>query len=584
MASRRTALWLLTTFLFLLLGFTLLVWGLNRLLVGATPTVGSGTILDVRLQGEIGELAQRGPFVGPLTVREIDDAIRRAADDTRVAGLFLDVGPLFGGFAKTQEIRAAVAAFKASGKPVIALLESGSNLDLYAAAAADTIFQVPSGQLVLGLLVQQPFYRDLLDKLGARLEVFASGPYKTAFHSFVNRSMTDAQREMSESLLASIYEQWLAAVAEDRGLTREQLAAVFDEGLVSARRAREAGLVDELGYRDEVDARLAEVAGRSPRRLGVREYLRATAPSAVEGLLARDNVIALIHVSGLMVPGEVEDGLFASNVVGGATIAGYVREARRDAAVKAIVMRIDSGGGAATAADVMGREIELAAQSKPVVASMSDVAGSGGYWIASKASWIVADPGTYTGSIGVVMGKLDLQGTYELLGVEHELLRAGENADLLSEAAGLRPEQAALLEAAVEETYRDFIAVVAAGRDMDAAAVDAVAQGRVWTGAQAVERGLVDELGGLREALDWARSEADIGPRERLTIRTYPPRRTLFEELSRAFTTVAAGGIPGGVAGRTAAAVFSGWERVQLLRAAGPLWTLMDAALPAAAR
>jgi protease-4 len=248
-------------------------------------------------------------------------------------------------------------------------------------------------------------------------------------------------------------------------------------------------------------------------------------------------------------------------------------------------MRIDSGGGAATAADVMGREIELAAQSKPVVASMSDVAGSGGYWIASKASWIVADPGTYTGSIGVVMGKLDLQGTYELLGVDHELLRAGENADLLSEAASLRPEQAALLEAAVEETYRDFIAVVAAGRDMDAAAVDAVAQGRVWTGEQAVERGLVDELGGLREALAWARSEADIGPRERLTIRTYPPRRTLFEELSRAFTTVAAGGIPSGVAGRAAAAaVFSGWERVQLLRAAGPLWTLMDAALPVAAR
>jgi protease-4 len=581
MSTRRIGLWLLTTLFFFFLAFTLVVWGLNRMLVGGTPALGSGTILTVRLQGAIGEVAQQGPFVGPITVREIDEALRRAAGDDRVSAVFMEVGPLGGGYGKTQEIRAAVRRFRDSGKPVIALLEIGTNLDLYLAAAADTVYQVPTGQLILGMLVQQSFYRDLFDKLGVEFQAFTSGPYKTAFNSFTQRGLTDAQREMDESLLDSLYRQWIDDVAADRDLDTVSVEEAFDEGLVTARRAQQLGLVDELAYRDQIDERLAGVAGRSPRRLTVREYLRASQPVGFENIFLKDNVIALIHISGLMVPGDFPDSLFGANVAAGNTIAGYIREAREDAAVQAIVLRIDSGGGAVSAADVMGREIELAAQRKPVVVSMSDVAASGGYWVATKATRVFANRATYTGSIGVVSGRLSLTGAYELLGVNHGIIKRGENADMLSDSTVLRPEQVEVLQRNVDEIYSDFVAVVAEGRGMEPDAVDAVAQGRVWTGLQALDNGLVDDIGGLHEALVAARAAAGIGPQSSVAIRIYPPSRSLFEEFSRLFTSVAAlrAVTPSPTAWLPPRAVET-WQR---LRTAGTVWALMDAALPVAA-
>lgn len=582
MASRRIGLWLLTTLFLFFLAFAFVVWGLNRMLVGGAPSLGSGTILTIRLQGAIGEIAQQGPFVGAITVREIDEALRRAADDDRVAAVFLEIGPLGGGYGKTQEVRAAVRRFRDSGKPVIAFLENGSNLDLYLAAAADTVYQVPSGQLVLGMLVQEPFYRDLFDKIGVEFQAFTSGPYKTAFNSFTRREPTDAQREMDESLLDNLYRQWIDDVAADRNLDTAAVEEAFDEGLLSARRARQLGLVDELGYRDQVDERLADLVGRTPRRLSLREYLRASSSVGFENIFVQGNVIALIHVSGLMVPGDFSSSLFGGNVAAGNTIAAYIREAREDAAVKAIVLRIDSGGGAVSAADVMGREIELASQRKPVVVSMSDVAASGGYWIATKATRVFANPATYTGSIGVVSGRLSLAGTYELLGVNHSIIKRGENADMLADSTVLRPEQVELLQRNVDETYREFVSVVAEGRDMEPDAVDAVAQGRVWTGLQALDNGLVDDIGGLHEALVAARAAAGIGPQSSMSIRVYPPSRTFFEEFSRLFTSLAVwrATTPSPAAWLPPRAAET-WQR---LRAGGTVWALMDAALPVAAR
>ncbi len=581
MANRRIGLWLLATFFLLFLGFALFVWGLNRLLVGGTPTVAGGTILNVRLQGAIGEVAQTGPFLGPVTVREIGEALRRAAEDDRVAAVFLEVGPLSGGYGKTQEVRAAVQRFRQTGKPVVALLELGSNLDLYMASAAETIYQVPTGQLILGMLIEEPFYRELLDRIGVRFEVFASGPYKAAFNAYTETELGEAQREMDESLLGDLYEQWVGDVAADRDLSPDQVRAAFDEGLITAARGRALGLIDELGYRDQVDAALAEIAGRSPNRVTVREYLRATAPVGLQSILAQDNVIALVHVSGLMVPGDIDTGLFGANVAAGTTIARHVREAREDPAVKAIVLRVDSGGGAVTAADVIGREVELAAQRKPVVVSMSDVAASGGYWIASKATRVFANPATYTGSIGVIMGRLSLRETYGKLGIGYGLVKRGDNADLLSTTTDLRPEQAEVLQRNVADTYDAFLEVVAEGRGMSADEVDAVAQGRVWTGQQALDHGLVDDLGGLRESLAAARAEAGIGPTSNTAIRVYPRARTLFEEMSRLFTTVAtvraarqawAYLLPPQTAGL--------WDQLARLPSTATVWTLMDAALP----
>ena len=578
----RTSRWLLTTFFFFLLLFTLSIWGLNRILVGSAPEVRSGTVLTIRLQGAIGESPQQGLFGTALTVHEIDGALRRAADDARVDAVLLEIGPLTGGYGKAQEVRAAVEHFRESGKPVLAFLELASNLDLYVASAANIIYQVPSGDLILGMYLQQPFYRDLMDKIGVRFEVFASGPYKSAFASYTDTAPSDAQYEMEDSLLGNLYRQWLGDVSADRGMTVESVATAFDEGYLSARRAQAVGFIDELGYRDMLEAKLAEFAGESPLYVSVRDYLRDTEPTE---LFAPESTIALIYISGMMVPGDFDTGLFGAEVAAGGTIERYIREASEDPSVKAIVLRVDSGGGAVTAADVMGRAIELAAQQKPVVVSMSDVAASGGYWIASKATRVFANRATYTGSIGVVMARPDLEGTYALLGINQEIIKRGKNADLMNTTGPLRPDQIDILTRNVTDIYEEFLDVVSEGRNMDRNAVDSVAQGRVWTGEQALDHNLVDDIGGLREALVAARADAGIEPGQRTALRIFPPTRTIFDELASLFNistvTLRSSPMPSGPLSLSLGAV---WERIRILQIAGPLWAIMDTALPVPAR
>ena len=582
MGLGRTSRWLLTAFLFFLLLFTLFIWGLNRILVGSVPEVRSGTVLTIRLQGAIGESPQQGLFGTAVTVHEIDQALRRAAADTRVDAVLLEIGPLTGGYGKVQEVRAAVEHFRESDKPVVAFLELASNLDLYVASAANIIYQIPSGSLILGMYVQQPFYRDFFDKIGVRFEVFASGPYKSAFASYTDTAPSDAQYEMEDSLLENLYRQWLGDVAADRGMTVESVATAFDEGYLSARRAQAVGFIDELGYRDMLEAKLAEFAGESPLHVSVRDYLRDTEPTE---LFAPESTIALIYISGMMVPGDFDTGLFGAEVAAGGTIERYIREASEDPSVKAIVLRVDSGGGAVTAADVMGRAIELAAQQKPVVVSMSDVAASGGYWIASKATRVFANRATYTGSIGVVMARPDLEGTYALLGINQEIIKRGKNADLMSTTGPLRPDQIDILTRNVTDIYEEFLDVVSEGRNMDRNAVDSVAQGRVWTGEQALDHNLVDDIGGLREALVAARADAGIEPGQRTALRIFPPTRTIFDELASLFNistvTLRSSPMPSGPLSLSLGAV---WERIRILQIAGPLWAIMDTALPVPAR
>ena len=578
----RTSRRLLITFFCFLLLFTLSVWGLNQILGGSTPTIRSGTVLTVPLQGPIGESPQQGFLGAAITVREIDEALRRAATDPRVNAVLLEIGPLTGGYGKAQEVRAAVKHFRESGKPVVAFLELASNLDLYVASAANIIYQIPSGDLVLGMYMQQPFYRDFLDKLGIRFEVFASGPYKSAFASYTDTEASEAQHEMEDSLLGNLYLQWLGDVATDRGMTVESVAAAFDEGYLSARRAQAVGFIDELGYRDMLNEKLAEVAGKTPLHVSVRDYLRDTEPTE---LFAPESAIALIYISGMMVPGDFDTGLFGAEVAAGGTIERYIREVAEDPSVKAIVLRVDSGGGAVTAADVMGRAIELAAQQKPVVVSMSDVAASGGYWIASKATRIFANRATYTGSIGVVMARPDLEGTYELLGINQEIIKRGKNADLMSTTSPLRPDQIDILTRNVTDIYEEFLGVVAEGRNMDRNAVDLVAQGRVWTGEQALDHNLVDDIGGLREALVAAKADAGIEPGQRTALRVFPPTRTIFDELASLFNMSAMtrqlSPMPSVPLSLTLEAM---WERIRILQISGPLWAIMDTSLPVPAR
>ncbi len=545
MARRRSWLWILFGFLFVVVLFSSAIWLLNRIFLGASPKLDANNVLVVQLAGRVVERPSvflGGQALGPLSVREIDRTLRRAAGDPRISGVVLRVGPLLTGFAKAQEIRDAIHAFRQSDKPVVAILEIGTVLDVYVASAADTVVQVPTGMLLLGLVSRSQYYRELLDKLGVEFEVFHTGPYKTAMNPFTETGMNPREREAIESLLDSIYEQLLTAISTDRKLTVAQVAAAIDRGVLSASAAQQMGIVDELGFDDQLDSYLASPGAK---RVSVRDYWKA---SGASGLSWGRPVIAIVHVSGMIVPGEAGGDLFGGNLAGGDTVARHLRQARKDSSVKAIVLRIDSPGGAVTGSDVIWREAVLAAEGKPLIISMSDVAASGGYWIATAGTRVLADGATYTGSIGVVSSRINLQRTYDKIGITNVTIQRGRNADIFGDTKPLTEEQRAILTASIEESYRAFIAKVASARGMDEEEVERLAAGRVWTGAQALEIGLVDEIGGLHAALRAARAEAGLRPDTNVTVRVYPRARGIFQQLISLLSVASArGAVPLGV-------------------------------------
>ncbi len=580
MSRKRPWFWLLVVFLVVVVAFGTAMWALNRLLVGSAPRLGARNIVELRLAGEIVERA--GTFwgsqpIGPLGLREIDRALRRAATDDRVDAVVLKVGPLATGFGKAEEIRDAIYAVRSAGKPVTAYLEIGSILDLYIASAAAHVVLVPTGNLVIGLLSRSLYYRELLDRVGVEFEVFHTGPYKTAMNPYTATGMSPEERAVIDSLLDSLWQQILSDIAADRNMTSAEVEAVLDLGWVTAEQALESGLVDDLGFDDR------SLPGTA-NRVGLREYWRAAGSSA--GWLAP--TVALVHVDGMIVPGDIGEDLFGSRLAGGDTIARHLRAARNDDAVRAIVLRVDSPGGAVTASDVILREAELAAESKPLIVSMSDVAASGGYWIATAASRILADRATYTGSIGVVASRINLRGTYEKLGVGVATVKRGANADLFLEAEPLREEQRAILQASIQEHYQVFLEKVAVARAMEVAQVERLAAGRVWSGAQALDVGLVDEIGGLRAALDLAAREGGVV--DSYSVRVYPEARSVFEQISSILTLARVAARPPTVslpldgAPFTEARLREQFDLLRRLTQAGTSWSLIQGPTPVPAR
>lgn len=586
MARRRSWLWI-PLFLFFVLAAAWLAIGLmNRALGGGSVSLASRNVMVVDLVGPIAErpdLLWGSRPVGALTVREIDTALRRAASDSRVVGVRLNVGPLTTGFAKAQAIRDAVAAFRDSGKPVVARMELGSLLDVYVAGSAETVVQVPTGTLFLGLASRSQYYRELLDTLGVEFEVFHTGPYKTAMNPFTETDMAPEEREVIDSLLGDLYGQIVQGLAADRGLDEDSVRAIIDRGLVSAAEGAAAGLIDEAAFDDRVEELLSG-EGAEPRRISLRDYLTASDDSW--GSLGRP-VVALVHVDGMIVPGNPGDSLFGGGFAGGDTIARALRTAREAPEVRAVVLRVDSPGGAVSASDVIWREVELTARAKPVIVSMSDVAASGGYWIATAATRVLAEPGTYTGSIGVVSSRINLEGAYAKLGIGNAVVKRGRNADLFIDSRPLSEEQRALLQASNEETYRLFIGKVAAAREMSPERVEELAAGRVWTGRQALEVGLIDALGGLQAALREARQYAAIGPDQPITLRVYPETPGLFDFAFDLFGSARAGDLAA-LAGREQRVLPTEARRalaaVELLRAGGVHWAIATSPLPNAVR
>ena len=511
--------------------------------VSRGPSVPSSATLVLRPGGDLPEV-EPDDVVGQVfgrdvsTVRGFVEALRRASRDDRVRAVLLMPStlnvPYWG---KVQEMRDAIVAFRKSGKHVTAFLEFGGDREYYLASAADRVFLMPTSSLDLtGVASYEMFLRGTLDKIGAYPDFVHIGDYKTAPNQLTQKGFTPAHREMAQSLNRDMYDQLVAGIADARKKSEDEVRDLLDKGPFVAKEALDAGLVDDLAYEDELDDRVPELGdGKATRRMEGGDYQR-TRPQSV-GLRTRSR-IAVLYVVGTIVSGRSGfDGVNGS-VVGSETIIDQIRKIRDDASIKAIVLRIDSPGGSSVASDVIWRELKITRDEnpkRPIVTSMSDLAASGGYYIAMPTEAIVAQPGTLTGSIGIFGGKMVIGGTLDKLGVTTEAVVSGANAGIYSPFAPFTPAQREKVASFMDDFYKNFLTKVAESRKSTPAAIHTVAQGRVWTGRQALGHGLVDALGGLDAAVALAKEKAKIPANEDVQLVVYPERRGLLDALSEQF-------------------------------------------------
>ncbi len=480
-----------------------------------------------------------------LQLRTVTRAIRAAATDSRIAGIFVtgDLSPAaFGsGFAALREVRHALLEFKASGKPVSAYLTYATTKTYYLASVANDLSIDPYGVVMMPGLASEPaFFAGAFEKYGVNVQVTRVGKYKSAVEPFTRREMSPENREEMQKLLGDIWSALLADIAPSRGLTAEKIQATVDaEGLIRAGAAKDHGLVDRVAYRDEIyddlKARTGRKGSREPfKQVPLFDYAKQAADTplpaaktekdseAADG--GRSGRIAVVYAEGEIVDGAGEDG-----EIGGTTFSRELRKLRQDESVKAVVLRVNSPGGSAAASEVIQREVRLLKKVKPVVISMGSYAASGGYWISAYGDRIFAEPTTVTGSIGVFGIQFDVKKLANDFGVTFDSVKTGRYADALTVSRPKTPDELAVLQRMVDWIYAEFVAKVAEGRGLSPERVEQLAQGRVWSGADALALGLVDELGGLDRAIAWAAEKAGLAGRYRLV--EYPHQKELFEAI-----------------------------------------------------
>ena len=527
--------------------------------------VPNGCILELDLQSLPPETSGFDPmaFIAgggrPLLLRQAVAAIHRAAEDTRIAGLIARVQLSAAPPGAVQELREAIVAFTAV-KPSLAWAETyPGTLSYYLASAFREVWMQPSGTVgLIGFATNALFLRDALDKAGLQAQFIARGEYKSAANMFTQDRYTEAHREADSRLIESLHNQVWQGISESRRLDVSALDELADRAPLLRDDALSAALIDRVGFRDEAYRRIGALTGElgtepdgddAPPRLFLSRYAqtRERGPS----LRKKDPTVAVITVAGPIVGGRGGPGLspFGRSSAGGDTIAAALREAGADDDVKAVVLRVDSPGGSVSASETIWREVcRVRAAGKPVVASMGSVAASGGYYVAMAAEVIVANPATITGSIGVITGKLVARELKDRLGVGSESLRTNVNADAWSVNSPFTAEQYDMVEAEANLFYDDFVRRVAEARKMSVEDVGIVARGRVWTGADAIERGLVDELGGLRTAVRRAKVLAGLDIDATIHLVDYPGSSVLDFLRPKASSQPAAASLPDAVA------------------------------------
>jgi protease-4 len=499
-------------------------------LISLGGRVPPNSVLVLDLGGFIEDQQPPDPWArltGPkVTVtHDVLNAIDEASRDPRIVGLVVKIMPSNAGWAKLEEIRARLQEFRQSNKPNICFLASDilTNREYFLATGCEKVWLVPTAAVgTTGMMASATFVRGTLDKLGVEANMFGTGEFKTYRNQFTERAFTPAHRAMTVSLVDSLYQRYVELAAKARKIEPAEFDKMLRAGPYLPSEAVEKRLVDRLAYWDQVQEHFREHSGNW-QPLELDRYTPFIPNTGSQ-------TIAVVNATGAIYPGKSGHDSWEGFIMGADSVAADLRRAREDESVRAIVLRVDSPGGSVIGSEIIRREVMRAKEAgKPVVASMSDTAASGGYWISMSANRIVAEPTTVTGSIGVVFGKMNIAGLYKLLGLSTDHYATSSNATLLYEQQNFSPEQRAVVERFILDNYEQFKQGVAEGRKLDIKKVEEIARGRVWTGSQAKEHGLVDEFGGMDRALALARELAGIGPEEKVHILRLPEERGLFE-------------------------------------------------------
>ncbi|WP_319423220.1 signal peptide peptidase SppA [Pleurocapsa sp. FMAR1] len=470
-----------------------------------------------------------------ITLRRVLQSIDQATKDDRIVALLLDgrKGSSLSGYATIEEVRAALNKFKAAGKKIIAYDVTLSEQEYYLSSLADEVIVNPMGMIELnGLSSQQMFFKGALDKYGVGVQVIRVGDYKSAVEPYIRTNLSEANREQTKALLTDLWGKFLNTIADSRGLNADKLQKVVNQqGYLEPEEAKKIGLIDRVGYYDNVASKLREFTGETEatekeesfRQVELSEYAdRTIRPN--EATSNAGQKIAVIYAEGTIVDGEG-----SIETIGGDRFAEDLRQLRQDNSVKAIVLRVNSPGGGATASDVILREILLTKEKKPIIVSMGNVAASGGYWIASGANEIFAEENTITGSIGVFGLLSNIQEIANKNGVTWDVVKTGKFADIDSNVRPKTKAELAIYQKSVNRTYQLFVNKVASYRNLPEKKVNQIAQGRVWSGKEAVKIGLVDQIGGLESAIAYAAKKAELGTNWQLE--EYPQQNRFETEI-----------------------------------------------------
>jgi protease-4 len=504
------------------------------------PKVPENSVLVLHISGELPDYAPEDPaakFIGIAPTQSFSSLLtqlRKAKVDSRISAVMLEINFPGIGWGKAEELRDAIKDFRASGKPAYAYMEIGTNREYYIATAAEKIFLPPSGDLyVNGFAAEAMFYRGSLDKLGIEPDVIQIGKYKSAPEQYTRKEMSEGQREVLNAVLNEYYARFSTTIAETRKKSIEDVKTIIDNAPYHAAEAQQQGLIDGANYRDQVMDELKNRLGYNQndkiRTISGADYKEISADSLG---INKGEQIAVVYASGAINIGQSSKSPVGGEMIGSDTLIKAINDAAENSSIKAIVLRVDSPGGSALASDLMWHAIENAKAKKPVVVSMADVAASGGYYIACNANKIVAEPSTVTGSIGVFMGKPVVKGFYDWIGVTNEYVMRGKNAGIFRETEKWNDSEKAKMQDQANKIYKgDFLPKVATGRGKTVEEVDTLGQGRVWTGSQAKERGLVDEFGGLEKAIDIAKQLANLPADKEVKRIAYPEPRPFLESI-----------------------------------------------------